>query len=53
MPHTIIHGDYRLDNLFFGTDESDYELAVIDWQIASRGGAAYDVAYFIILNPRN
>ena len=49
-PHTIVHGDYRLDNLFFGKPGSDYELAVIDWQIANRGSAAYDVAYFIASN---
>ena len=50
MPHTIVHADYRLDNLFFGRSGSDYELAVIDFQIACRGAAAYDVAYFIGLN---
>ena len=50
VPHTIVHGDYRLDNLFFANPGSDYELAVIDWQIACRGGAAYDVAYFISSN---
>ncbi len=49
-PHTIVHGDYRLDNFFFGNSGSDYELAVIDWQIACRGSAAYDVAYFIASN---
>jgi len=50
VPHTLVHGDYRLDNFFFANPGSDYELAVIDWQIACRGGAAYDVAYFIALN---
>ena len=50
VPQTIVHADYRLDNFFFGNPGSDYELAVIDWQIACRGGAAYDVAYFTALN---
>ena len=42
-PRTVIHGDYRLDNLFFGDDE----LAVIDWQISCRGRGVFDVAYFL------
>jgi aminoglycoside/choline kinase family phosphotransferase len=43
MPRTLIHGDYRLDNLFF----PGREVAVIDWQIACRGQGAFDVAYFL------
>ncbi len=46
QPRTIVHGDYRLDNLFFGTPEGDDPLAVIDWQISSRGRGVFDVAYF-------
>jgi len=46
QPHTIMHGDYRLDNLFFGTPEGGDPLAVIDWQISSRGRGVFDVAYF-------
>lgn len=49
-PHTIVHADYRLDNLFFGNPGSDYELAVIDWQITCRGVVAFDVANFVGLN---
>lgn len=46
-PRTIIHGDYRLDNLFFGTEDGRATLAVADWQIASRGRGVFDVAYFM------
>lgn len=46
-PRTIIHGDYRTDNLFFATPEGGDPLAVIDWQISSRGRGAYDVAYLM------
>jgi hypothetical protein len=42
-PRTIIHGDFRLDNMFFGRDE----LAVIDWQISCRGRGVFDLAYFL------
>ena len=46
-PRTIRHCDYRLDNLFFATPEGGDPLAVIDWQIASRGRGTYDVGYFM------
>jgi Phosphotransferase enzyme family len=42
-PRTIVHGDFRLDNLFFGPTAP----AVIDWQIACRGRGIFDVAYFL------
>ena len=46
-PLTILHGDYRLDNMFFGENGSPYRLAVVDWQSPNRGWAAYDLAYFM------
>ncbi|PYV29185.1 MAG: hypothetical protein DMG22_23655, partial [Acidobacteria bacterium] len=46
-PRTIIHGDYRLDNLFFGQAGGVDTLAAIDWQISARGRGVFDVAYFI------
>ena len=46
-PRTIVHGDFRLDNLFFATPEGGDPLTVIDWQLASRARGVFDVAYFI------
>jgi hypothetical protein len=46
-PHTIVHGDYRLDNFFFGTPEGGPPFAVVDWQIACRGRGIFDVAYLL------
>lgn len=46
-PCTIVHGDYRLDNMFFGTDGNEPVLTMIDWQIASKGRGVFDVAYFL------
>lgn len=43
-PITLTHGDYRLDNMFFGADG---EFAVIDWQISGIQSGLYDVAYFM------
>lgn len=46
-PWTMCHGDYRLDNLFFGDTEGEPPVTVVDWQIAFRGRAGYDLAYFV------
>ena len=49
-PMTMVHGDYRLDNMFFGDDGGGYELAVLDWQSPNLGWGAYDIAYFLYSN---
>lgn len=46
-PLTISHGDYRIDNLFFSSDQSSMKLAVADWQISTIGRGAFDVAYLL------
>ena len=46
-PITISHGDYRVDNLFFGTAEGGAPFAVADWQISTRGRGAFDVSYLL------
>ncbi len=43
-PWTVIHGDYRLDNLLFSPDGP---VTVVDWQMCAHGPAMNDVAYFI------
>lgn len=46
-PHTICHGDFRLDNLFFGARSDQPPIAAVDWQIALRSVGTYDIGYFI------
>lgn len=46
-PITIIHGDFRLDNLFFPTDG---DVALIDWQLAMRAPGQTDLVYFCANN---
>jgi aminoglycoside phosphotransferase (APT) family kinase protein len=41
---TLIHIDYRLDNMMFG---GPYPLAVVDWQSLAFGCALNDASYFI------
>ncbi|HVU60176.1 MAG TPA: phosphotransferase [Mycobacteriales bacterium] len=44
-PKTLVHGDYRLDNMLF--PEGSTVPMIVDWQTASWGPPAMDVAYFI------
>jgi len=46
-PQTLVHGDFRADNLFFGGPDGGQALAAIDWQVSSRGGGVFDLAYFL------
>ena len=43
-PWTLLHGDFRLDNLLFRPDD---DIVVLDLQGLSAGRPAVDVAYFI------
>ncbi len=45
-PTTLVHGDVRLDNMFFDGDGA----AMIDWQVCGIGSGLYDVAYFLAGN---
>ncbi len=42
-PQTLLHGDMRLDNVFF----RESEVVFFDWQLVRRGPAAYDLAYLL------
>jgi hypothetical protein len=47
-PHTVVHGDFRADNLMFDDSATGREhVGILDWQIASRGVAVGDIAYLI------
>ncbi len=46
-PETITHGDYRLDNMLFGTVAGGPPITVVDWQTPGRGLGVSDAAYFI------
>jgi hypothetical protein len=46
---TLIHGDYRLDNMLFGPRvvPASRPLTVVDWQTVRLGCGTLDVAYFL------
>jgi hypothetical protein len=43
-PTTLLHGDYRTDNMMFAPDGT---VILMDFQLIGVGAAAYDLAYFI------
>ena len=47
QPCTVVHGDYRADNIFFSEDGASDGFAVADWQIVMQAGGALDVAYLL------
>lgn len=52
---SIIHGDYRIDNLIFAPEDNVVR-AVLDWELATIGDPLADFAYFAmnwILPPGN
>jgi aminoglycoside phosphotransferase (APT) family kinase protein len=44
---TVVHGDFRLDNMLFGTPAGGRPLTVVDWQTVGLGPGPRDVAYFL------
>jgi aminoglycoside/choline kinase family phosphotransferase len=50
-PVTLVHGDFRLDNMFFdaGGDAAG-PFALVDWQMAMRSPGGSDLVYFIVTN---
>ncbi|HVT76043.1 MAG TPA: phosphotransferase [Acidimicrobiales bacterium] len=43
-PNTMLHGDYRGDNILF---DADGNVALLDFQLIGSGVGAYDLAYMI------
>ena len=48
-PSTLVHGDFRLDNLMFAPPGSEVvpPLVVVDWQTVAHSHGAHDVSYFV------
>jgi hypothetical protein len=46
-PWTVAHGDFRLDNLLFGTQPEDPPVVVVDWQTVQHGPGVSDLSYFL------
>ena len=49
-PHTLVHGDWRMDNLMFGVEPDHAPMAVLDWQGTLRSKGVQDLAYLLSHN---
>jgi hypothetical protein len=46
-PRAVTHGDYRLDNLLFGTSAGGPPVTAVDWQTPGHGPPVVDLSYFL------
>lgn len=46
-PRTLIHGDFRMDNMLFGQKPEHAPLTVVDFQGPVRGNGIHDIAYLL------
>ncbi len=47
LPGGLVHADYRLDNMLFGSPEAERPLTVVDWQGVMSGPVVSDLANFL------
>lgn len=45
-PQTVIHGDYRIDNMLLPVKDGKVSIIGVDWQNTTGGNGPHDIAYF-------
>ncbi|ELY95367.1 phosphotransferase family protein [Natrialba taiwanensis] len=45
--HTLVHGDYKLDNVMFGPGEPPELIGVFDWEMATLGDPRADLGWML------
>ncbi len=46
-PHTLVHGDYKLDNVMFGPGVPPELVAVFDWEMSTLGDPLADLGWML------
>jgi aminoglycoside phosphotransferase (APT) family kinase protein len=46
-PHTVVHGDFRLDNCLMARDDPSAVAAVLDWELSTLGDPLTDVGMLL------
>ena len=46
-PHTLVHGDYKPDNVMFGPGDSPEIVGVFDWELATVGDPRFDLGWLL------
>lgn len=49
--HTLVHGDYKLDNVMFATETPPEIVGVLDWELCTRGDPFIDLAWMLSFWP--
>ncbi len=49
--HTLVHGDYKLDNVMFGPGLPPAVVGVFDWEMCTRGDPAMDLGWLLAAWP--
>lgn len=44
-PETLVHGDYKLDNVIYGPETPPEALAVVDWELSTLGNPLTDLGW--------
>ncbi|UIP05845.1 ecdysteroid 22-kinase family protein [Erythrobacter sp. SDW2] len=47
VPVSLVHGDFRLDNMLFDINGGAEPIAVLDWQTVTIGNPMTDIGYFL------
>lgn len=48
---TVVHGDFRLDNLLFASNGEGVPIVAVDWQTPGHSIGAGDISYFLGAGP--
>ncbi|MFP4624997.1 MAG: phosphotransferase family protein [Natronomonas sp.] len=49
--HTLVHGDYKLDNVMFGPGTPPEIVGVFDWEMCTRGDPSMDLGWLLVYWP--
>lgn len=48
-PSVIVHGDYRLGNVMFSSDQTPELVAILDWEMVTLGDPLADLGYMVAM----
>ena len=49
---TLVHNDYKLDNMLVANDDPAHAVAVLDWDMCTRGDPLMDLGYLLVFWPQ-